>query len=261
MISFVLLEYHSKEMIPGCLENIRKKTSSIDYEVIIVCNSAYNFTQRTELNHLFPWVRWVFNEKNLGFAGGMNSGIHCCSPETAYIIIMNLDCTIRDGFLCDCVHFMDTNEKVGIFGPIIVNRDGNLQDSARHFLTPLRLIKRQWKRWSQKKIIVHEYEAPKIPSLVDWVIGAFMFVSCKAIDEVGLLDDKYFLYVEDMDWCMRFKKFGYQVFYYPDLVVEFEGDRKSTNAFIHPLKSKKFLWFHIKGLLRFWHKYYTKSHR
>jgi GT2 family glycosyltransferase len=129
-------------------------------------------------------------------------------------------------------------------------------------MTPKRFAARFLKRvLFQKGVVLRTgFDYEKIQP-VDWVVGGFMIVKSEAIQQVGLMDEKYFLYVEDMDWCKRFWDHGYKVVYFPELLVEYKISKKSTSPLVLKGFFSKYSMYHIKSYLRFLRKHgIAKSH-
>ncbi len=226
---------------------------SLSYEIIVSSNSLYSADKIKELQGCHPYVNWRFNETNTGFAGGMNAGINLARGNC--VAIVNPDVIVLSG-LRAAYDYLFRSQNVGLIGPQIVNANGAIQDSCRQFLTPNRLVKRTIAKMIRRKsgILNREFEYDSIQP-VDWVIGGFMMLKRAALNKVGLLDEGYFLYVEDMDWCKRFWDNGFQVVYYPALTVQYEGDRKSTAFLATGKPINKYTVFHIKSYLRFLRKH------
>ncbi len=257
-LSFVLIEYHSLEDIQECMSSIRKKCKSISYEIIITSNSQYPSERQEELKKENSELKWVFNRENLGFAKAMNAGIKNASGEC--IVITNPDVRILND-INSAYHYLMSVPDIGVIGPKIIDQNGELQDSCRNFMTPMRLFRRVFKRILYKKEVLlrADFDYNKIQP-VDWIVGAFMMIKKKAIETVGLFDEGYFMYVEDMDWCKRFWEHGYKVVYYPDLVIEYKGTRKSIAPLLSEMAINRYTLHHLKSYFRFLRKHYFNYH-
>lgn len=249
-ISFIIIEYNCLNNAEECASSIREKCKNVSHEIIITSNSNYPIEKREFLSKAFPEIKWIFNENNLGFARAMNRGIVAASGEI--ITVINPDVRIRDGSIFAAYNYLNGNEDVGIIGPQIVDSGGNLQDSCRKFMTLSNFLNRLAQRLILKKDVIlnKDFNYTKVQP-VDWVIGAFMMLKRDALKKVGLLDEDYFLYVEDMDWCKRFWDNGYKVVYYPDLVIQYKGDRKSIIPLMLKGLVNKYTVYHFKSYLRF----------
>ena len=249
-VSFIVVEYHCLEDILTCVDSIRNACANISYEVIVSSNSSYPSEKRGALRKKLPYVKWIFNENNRGFAGGMNSGILNASGEA--IILMNPDVQISKADMRKAFDYLMSHRRVGLMGPKIIDHEGNLQDSCRKFMGPREFLSRIYKRiiWGKDVLLEPHFDYAFVQP-VDWIIGAFMMVRRDALAKVGLLDQNYFIYVEDMDWCKRLWDNGFQVVYYPDIEVTYKGDRKSTSALISKKMFNKYGFYHLKSYLRF----------
>lgn len=205
----------------------------------------------------FPQVTLIRNKENLGFARANNIGIRASTGR--YLCLINSDVVVLDGCIEKLVAFMDENSKVGIAGPRILNQDGSLQVSCRHFpsiwnnlcqalglnyLFPKSAFFSEpfMKYWTHDKV-----------RKVDVITGCFWMVRHKAIDEVGLLDEDFFIYGEDIDWCKRFHLAGWDVVFYPEARAIHIGGASSGNAPI------KFYLEMQKADLQYWRKHHGRS--
>lgn len=242
-ISFVIVEYYSIEDIYSCVASIISVLpNEVVYEIIVSSNSMYLQNKKMELlakNKNI--IKWIFNENNGGFAYAMNQGLKKATGDI--LIIMNPDVRVKKG-LFDMLLYFQTHLEIGIIAPKIINANGVLQDSFRNFITLWNFVSRHIRR------LLTCSEVVKIdnPQDVDWVIGAFMVTNRSAYEKVGGLDNKYFMYCEDMDWCKRMHLQGYSVVYYPQAVIEYEGTRSARHSW-------KYVWIFVKSLLYYWRKF------
>lgn len=256
-VSFVIIEYHSTDDILKCIQAIQNLNLDFEYEIIVSSNSQYNNEQQEKLIDNHKSIKWSFNKYNNGFAYGMNCGIRIAKGK--YIILQNPDTKIVKGDLKQVFSFIE-KEKVGLIGPQIVNSKQEIQDSCRPFMTPLKLIQRLYNRYIKGKqsILDQQFDYSKIQT-VDWIIGGFMVIPRSTITKVGLLCEKYFMYVEDMDYCYHVWQNNLKVYYYPDLLIEYEGDRKSASVKEKgKIKMNKYASIHLKNYLIFLSRIYFK---
>ncbi len=242
MISIVIIEYHSLSEIESFLRSINSNIEG-ECEVIVSSNSQYDKVRQKSILSEFPYVRWTFNERNGGFAYGMNEGLKVAKGDI--LVIMNPDVKLKTP-VRPMVEFLLSYPMVGIIAPKIVDEDGIIQDSFRDFITPWRFFLRQL-GWIKDKGRLHVKDF-KEPKMGDWVIGAFMMCRRDFYEKVGGLSDNYFMYCEDMDWCKRAHLAGYEVVYFPETVVEYKGTRAAR-------RSWKYAKIHLKSLLTYWGKY------
>lgn len=232
-----------------CVDSIVETCIGIEKEIIVSSNSHYPKDKQSELVIKFPQINWIFNNRNGGFAYGMNSGLKRSKGDI--LITMNPDARISTKSIKTAIEFLLSRKDVGMIGPRIIDNNLKVQDSCRPFMSISHFFKRSMKRLltGQDVLLEKEFHYEKTQS-VDWVIGAFMMVKRDAFKKVGCLDENYFLYVEDMDWCMRFWKRGYKVVYFPELQIIYKGDRKSTFS-VTEGKISRYVYYHMKSYMRF----------
>lgn len=253
-LSIIIVEYFCLNELKSCLNTIKNKIKGLSYEIIVSSNSCYGQIQQKEIKNELSGIIWISNEDNIGFAKAVNRGIKSSSGKC--VLVMNADVRLL-GNIISAYNYLMENSWVGMVGPKIIDKAGNLQDSCRKFMNPLEFFIRIIKRSIFKKDVLLDsrFNYNKVQS-VDWIIGAFMMAKKEAIVKVSLLDEGYFFYGEDMDWCKRFWNCGYSVAYYPQVVVEYKADRKS----ILPLLSRNFInkhsLTHLMSYARFLTKYF-----
>lgn len=251
--SFIIIEYHSIEDVLQCINSIKNYSLGFSYEIVISSNSLYNTSKQNELKSKHPKIIWSFNEINGGFAYGMNRGIALANGKI--IITQNPDTRIINNKLFTAINLFESDPKIGIVGPKILNKLGQIQDTCRPFITPQVIIKRFLKRKLNKsKAILETTINYNRMQSVDWVIGAFMIIRSSTLKKVGGFNEKYFMYFEDMDLCLHFWEEQFKVIYFPDLIIEYEGDRKSTlkkNGKFFNLGINKYTFIHLKSYYSF----------
>lgn len=245
VLSIVIVEYHSIQEVRTCI-NTLKDYIQVPYEIIVSSNSCYTPDQINIILQSEESVIWLFNEKNGGFAYAMNEGLKVARGR--YLIIMNSDCIIESS-VDSMIEFMDNHPDVGAIGPLMLDKKGNIQDTARSYVNVPRYILRQIRRvLGHKTSVLSTWMDYNYIQTVDWVIGAFIMVSRKAYELTGGLDDNYFMYAEDLDWCTRIRQNGLEVVFFPPTVIRYKGSRRARNK---PSYAKIF----IKSHIRFWKKF------
>jgi|WetSurSiteA1Bulk_404760.scaffolds.fasta_scaffold01636_5 N-acetylglucosaminyl-diphospho-decaprenol L-rhamnosyltransferase len=257
-LSFIIVEYHAVTDVRRFIDSLQEMRTDLRYEIIVSSNSSYPQEGQDPITGVFPGVKWIFNRRNLGFAGAVNAGIAHASGRC--IVITNADVVFRNGNLSSAYQYLMSHPDVGIIGPKIVDAEGNIQDSCRRFMTPWRFSVRFAKRLLFRRDIVLRtgFDYEKIQP-VDWVVGGFMMVKSEAVTKVGMMDDKYFLYVEDMDWCRSFREHGYKVVYFPELLIEYKISKKSVSPLVLKGFFNRYSVYHIKSYLRFLKKHGIKK--
>jgi N-acetylglucosaminyl-diphospho-decaprenol L-rhamnosyltransferase len=248
-VSFVIIEFHCQELVRECVQATRDQAADLPHEIIVSSNSGYDEAQKIAIMRNFPGVKWLFNEKNGGFAYAMNRGLENCSGEAA--VLLNPDARMMNSVLPALAYLRERRE-VAILGPKITDKHGIIQDSCRRFMTPLALLSRLLKRFFLRRDVLPaaHFDHDRIQA-VDWVIGACMMLRKSFIDQAGLLDEKYFFYVEDMDICFRAWSAGRHVHYFPGWQVEYKGSRKSTVFFVRENLINRMSLIHLRSYMRF----------
>lgn len=242
MISLIVIEYHSLEDIVHFWTSIQGHVGD-NYELIISSNSLYSQEEKNRIVSKYPYALWLFNEKNGGFAYGMNEGLKVAHGDA--FVVMNSDVKLKSSLEL-MNEYLQSHPLVGIIAPKIVDGNGTIQDSLRHYITPWGFIMRHLDGILHKRRLdVKEFIEPVS---VDWVIGAFMMCRRDFYEKVGGLSDDYFMYCEDMDWCKRAHLAGYDVVYFPETVIEYKGTRAAR-------RSWKYTKIFIKSLFTYWKKY------
>ncbi len=226
-LSVVIVSWNTKEYLLPCLASIFGKEQRVGSEVILVDNGSYD-ESGSEVKKAFPSVRIIQNQENLGFSKAVNQGLQKASGK--YVLLLNPDTHVKDGALERLVLFMDAHSDVGVAGAQLLNSDGSKQSSIANFpsLATELFNKSLLRRLFPKRFPGKERDYSE-PVQVDSVIGACMAVRREAIERVGLLDEDYFLFLEETDWCYRMKKAGWKIYHVPQAeVYHFQG--KSAEA-------------------------------
>ncbi len=243
-LSFVIVEYFSEDEVKKCLNSIACNLH-IPFEIIVSSNSCYDKAKQHRLLDCDKRVRWIFNDRNGGFAYAMNRGLK--EAKGNYLIIMNPDCTI-DSDLGEMVIFLQNHPDVGAVAPMIHDYAGSVQDTARPYVSLPRFLSRQFRRiiFHKESVLDTSMDYTKIQT-VDWVIGAFIMVTRKAYEMTGGLDDSFFMYAEDLDWCTRIRQKGLEIVYYPHCQITYKGTRRAR-------KNKKYARIFLHSHFLYWKK-------
>ena len=228
-VSIIIVSYRTPGLLRACLERLTQDPARHPREILVVDNASGDTS--VQVASAFPEVRVLALPRNVGFAGGVNQGI--ARAQGAYIFIMNPDVETRPGAVDLLADFLDTHPETGIAAPKLLNTDGSLQYSCRRHYTLKTIVLRRTPlgrmfpnasslRWH----LMMEYDHA-LPRSVDWVAGAAMMARREAIEDVGLMEERYFLYFEDVDWCTRMQARGWQVHYVPEAVMVHHWQRAS----------------------------------
>lgn len=211
-LSVIIVSYNTKELLRQCLESINVIRDT-RYEVIVVDNAStdgsVDFLKGLSLRKDSPYQRFklIENKKNLGFAAANNQGIRKAKGD--YILLLNSDTVLKGNSLLKLIKFAKKHPRAGVVGCKLLNKDGSDQPSVAPFFTLPRVF--LWLFTGDRFL----YSSPQKARQVDWVMGAALMAKKEAIKEAGLLDEKFFMYMEEVEWCYRIKKAGWQVWFYP----------------------------------------------
>jgi GT2 family glycosyltransferase len=250
--SILIVNWNTKDYLIHCLESIFQKAKAPSWEVIVIDNGSQDGS-RAEVRKRFPSIDLVENPNNVGFAKAMNQGVKKASGK--YILLLNPDTEIKEGAFERLLAFMSVHPMVGATGAQLLNPDGSRQNSIANFPTlATELLNKSLLRWLfPKKFPGKGKEYPE-PIEVDSVIGACLMVSRKAIEEIGFLDENYFLFLEETDWCYRMKKAGWKVYHIPEAeVIHFQGksaEVKRERAKVEYFRSRYHFFKKHRGKLR-----------
>jgi GT2 family glycosyltransferase len=217
-ISVVIVGWNAKRYLELCLDSLASARPQRSMEIIVVDNASADGSAEM-IKETFPQVKLIRSEENLGFSKGNNLGIR--QAQGRYVALVNPDVILLPGCLDALADFLDQNPRVGNVGPRVLNPDMTLQSTCRHLPT-------LWNNFCQATGLAtkfknsrffageHMFYFPHDRVLpVDVLVGCFSFIRRETFDEVGLLDENLFMYGDDVDWCHRCWKAGWQVVFYP----------------------------------------------
>ena len=260
-VSIVILNYKSKGLVRQCVKTIALLPPAVRHEVIVVDNGSDDGVGEM-LARRHPDVRFVQTGANLGYAAGNNAGIRAAKGR--YVVIMNPDITVRPGAVDALVAFMDANPDVGMAGPKLVRPDGSIDESCFRFPSPAIPLYRRTPlgitgrgRAAVADYVMADFGRDETRD-VDWLLGAVVIARRSAIEKVGMLDEGYFLYFEDTDWCRRFWEAGERVVFFHDATMVHYHERLSAHGrwFMAPLS--KATRIHLASAIRYFRKWRGK---
>ncbi len=223
MIDVIVVNYKSTKHLLQCLDSIYSSLHGIPAEIFVQDNASNDGVDLVRT--VFPKVRLCKNRNNLGFAKAVNNALG--QGVAPYVVILNPDTYVGKNFLASALAYMEENLDVGILGPQILNTDGSVQGSARSFPRPLTALFGRSSVLSRlfpnnpitkRNVLIDKCNCSD-PKEVDWISGACMFVRRDAIKKIGFLDEQFFMYWEDADWCRRMWRGGWRVCYFPQASV------------------------------------------
>lgn len=254
-VSIVIVSWNTKQLLVECIESISVENAAFPIEVIVVDNASTDGSAE-EIAERFPWVRLIRNESNLGFAKANNIGIRSATGN--YVCLINSDVKLRQGCLVELHRFLEGHPAVGIAGPRILYPDLTMQMSCKSFpslwnsfcaAVGLDKLFPKSKLFSGDHMAFFGHDTTRP---VDVLAGVFWMVRRGALEQIGLLDESFFFYGEDVDWCKRFWESGWEVVFYPDAEAIHHLGSSSSNA---PVK------YYIeqrKAKLSYWRKHHSR---
>jgi len=254
-LSVIIVSYNGREHIRKCLQSLAAHGPGVGHEVIVVDNASQDGSAEMVAAE-FPQARLLTLPKNVGFAAGANRGIGEASGEA--IVLLNPDSELKEDVFGPMLTYLRENPDIGILAPKLRDEDGSLQLSCRRFPTfsvalfnryslLTRILPRN--RFSARYLLT-DWDHSAVAA-VDWVSGACLMARRSLFEEIGPLDEGYFMYIEDVDLCQRAHRAGYKVVYFPEAAITHHIGRSS-----HTLPSRSIIerhrsmWHYYKKYLR-----------
>lgn len=234
-LAVVIVNYNVKHFLDQCLQSVFKSLHNIDAEVFVVDNNSVDGSVEM-VKELFPQVKLIPNKNNVGFSKANNQAIKASTAE--YVLLLNPDTVVEEDTFSKCISFMDSHSDAGAMGVKLIDGKGKfLPESKRGLPTPevafykisgLSKIFPKSKKFGKYHLgYLPENETNEIEILS----GAFMFMRKKALNEIGLLDETFFMYGEDIDLSYRIIKAGYKIYYHPETrVIHYRGESTKKSS-------------------------------
>lgn len=228
-LSIIIVNYNVKAFLQNCLLSIQKATENISTEIIVIDNASDDGSVEI-IKKNFPHINLIESKENLGFSKANNLGLKIAKGK--YICLINPDTIVEENTFVEMIRFMESNPEVGLAGCKILNPDGTFQLACRRsFPTPwvaFTKIVGLSKLFPKSKLFARynlTYLDENISYEVDAISGSFMFLRKDVYDKIGGLDETFFMYGEDLDYCFRVKKAGYKVYYvHSTKIIHFKGE-------------------------------------
>lgn len=236
MLDVIIVNYNSTPYLLDCLGSVTRALEGINATIQVQDNASTDNV--ASIRKVFPDVRLEINSVNLGFARAANNALKTTSNP--FVVLLNPDTVVTPDFFKQTLAFMQQHSRVGILGPKILDFDGTLQNSARSFPTPLTAFFGRSSMLSRFfpnnpitcRNLLSLRSDGHTPMAVDWISGACMVIRRAAIDQVGYLDERFFMYWEDTDWCRRMGRRGWQIIYLPTATIyHYVGKSSETNVY------------------------------
>ena len=254
-LSIIIVNYNVRAYLEQCLRSVFASRCALDFEVYVVDNHSTDGSV-DYLKGLYPQVHFIENDENLGFARANNEAIRC--SQGRYVLLLNPDTIITEHTLVDCVSYLDTRPDAGGLGTYMLRTDGSFAyESRRGLPTPFvafckmsglckmfphsRLFGKYYMRY------LNEMEESEI----EVISGAFMMLRRSALEKVGLLDEAFFMYGEDIDLSYRLLKGGFKNYYIPSPILHYKGESTEKSSF-------RYVYTFYNAMQLFFNKHYKR---
>ena len=239
-LSVVIVSYNVRELLTACIDSVVKAAEGIDTEVFVVDNKSVDDTIEI-INRDYPWVHLINNKENLGFSKANNIAIR--QAEGEYVLLLNPDTVVAEGTLRGAIEFMDLHPEAGGAGVRMHNADGTLAPESRRAVPTPMVAARKMLGFTKRYYM--SYLSWDEPGQIEVISGAFMLLRRKAIDQVGMLDEDFFMYGEDIDLSYRLLKGGWQNWYLPLDIIHYKGQstQKSDFRYVHVFYQAMLIFF------------------
>jgi len=222
-LSIIIVSWNVRDLLLDCLNSVYAETKGVSFEVFVVDNASSDGSAEM-VEQEFPQVKLIRNQENLGFAKANNQAIR--QSKGRYVLLLNPDTVVVNDALANMIPFMEAHQDVGAVGPRLLNPDGTVQLwCGGSFPTPLteffRLAKLSY-LFPKSRIFgrrLMSFWDRNDTREVDLLSGACMMVRREAINQVGLMDEDFFMYADDVEWCYRIKKAGWKIYLYSDAEI------------------------------------------
>jgi len=257
-ISVIIVNYNVKDFLEQCLESVTRSLNDVPSEIIVVDNNSIDGSVQM-LKKRFPKIILIESKENLGFSGGNNMAISKAKGE--YLVLLNPDTLVQEDTFKTLLSFFDKTEDASAATCKILNPDGTFSIDCRHSIpTPSIAF---WKVLGLSKIfpkskIFGKYNLTYLDENktyeVEAISGSFMMIKREMIEKIGLLDDSFFMYCEDIDYCRRINQAGGKIYYVPDTqIVHYKGESSKANNLDYVITFNR-------SLYKFYKKHYQQKY-
>ena len=257
-VTILIVEYHCIWQVSTCIASLRKWLGTLEWECVVVSNSEYTERENNKYRDELACDHYAASPKNLGYAGGVNLGAKYSTAPLLFIL--NPDSILQDTSVVGMIRWFSELSTTGAAGPKVVDEEGLLQPSCRRFpypwtflLTRSFLSKTAAGKRESSRYFMGEFDHQQ-SCYVDWVSGGAMLIDVKALNAVGGFDERYFLYMEDVDFCKSLYNVGYKVAYYTEASVMHAGQHASIKAGPSAFMTPHVRW-HLSSLLKYFMKW------
>lgn len=225
-VSFIIVNWNTQRLLLDCIASIQSTVHGLEYEIIVVDNGSADGSPEAVRQRFGHSVLLIENAENLGFARANNQAI--AHARGSYLVLLNSDTLLLEGAVRELTGFLDTHPRAAMAGPAMIDEQGRPQNSFDNFPS----LATELLNKSLLRILLPGKYAGKAadaaePFEVDSLIGACIVVRREAAEQVGLLDEDYFFFLEETDWCLRFRRAGWSIYHVPSArIVHLQGRSK-----------------------------------
>lgn len=231
-LSIIIVSWNVRDLLRNCLHSVLAQAGGLALEIIVVDSGSADGTAEM-VRQEFPTVHLIARADNVGFPKGNNLGLAVASGRA--ILLLNPDTVVLGDALPQSVAYLESHPAVGMVGCQLLNSDGSVQSSRRRFPTWWTAVfESTWLQPLAPRALLRHYYAEDVAdgqtAEVDWVMGAFLLTRPAVVAQVGGMDEAYFMYSEELDWCKRIKLAGWRVVYLPTAQVIHHQGKSSEQA-------------------------------
>ena len=252
-LSICIVNWNTRDLLKACLHSIERYPPAEPYEVIVVDNASTDGSAEM-VRTQFEWVKLIANSENRGYAGGNNQAITQAQGE--FILLLNPDTEIHPETFSQALAFMRRHPDVGAIGAKQVFPDGRIQPSLRAFPTPRPLLfevlglAKLFPKCPMFAAYRYGWFGYDRPIEVDQPMGTFLLVCRAVVARVGLMDESFPLFFNDVDWCYRIKQAGWKIMFVPSVVITHHGGASTSQVRLEAIRESH------QALERFYEKHY-----
>lgn len=255
-LSVIIVSYNVKDYLKKCLISIDQHAGDIQHEILIVDNHSHDDSCNM-INNEFPHVQLFSLNENIGFAAANNVALQKCKGK--FILFLNPDTVLREKSLHILMDYLTKNNKCGIIGPKLLNKDGTIQNGLRQFPTLLMALSRHtllkyipYCKYIIKKYHMRHFNLNQNAS-VDQVSGAAMMIRHDIFKKTGLFDEQFFIFFEEVDYCRRIKNMELDVYYNTNATIYHFGGKSRDQVNFNAI------YFHLESMLKYLKKHNPKT--
>lgn len=261
-LSIIITKYKNPEILKVCIDSIRRNLTIKDYEIIVADSEGEDETEMM-MREDYPEVKYVPCRENIGFEGTVKNGYE--KSKGKYVLILNHDIIVKKNSIENILTYLKNNSDVGLCGPKLLNFNESLQFSCFRFYTLMTIVYRRtfvgkfgFAKKHLDRFLMKDFDHKSVRE-VDWLMGSALMTKREVLEKVGLMDSRFKLYFEDVDWCRRFWENGYKVIYFPQAeMYHYHGRGSAGKGVFKTLFSNRLTWIHISSAIKYFLKYRGK---